>query len=68
LNDPEEYLKDLSSAVSSMRKPIIAAVAGSALGGGFELAMMCDIIYAAEDAQFGLFLFLLRDSILPPHN
>ncbi|CAL3963301.1 hypothetical protein PZA11_000963 [Diplocarpon coronariae] len=48
------YLKDLSDAVGSMRKPIIASVAGFALGGGFELAMMCDIIYAAEDAKFGL--------------
>jgi enoyl-CoA hydratase/carnithine racemase len=53
LSDAEEYLKDLSFAVTSMRKPIIAAVAGSALGGGFKLAMMCDIIYAAEDAQIG---------------
>jgi enoyl-CoA hydratase len=49
-----QYLKDLSDAVATMRKPIIAAVAGFALGGGFELAMMCDIIYAAEDAKFGL--------------
>lgn len=49
-----EYLKDLNDAVTSMRKPIIAAVAGFALGGGFELAMMCDTIYAAEDAKFGL--------------
>ncbi|KAL3426391.1 enoyl-CoA hydratase/isomerase [Phlyctema vagabunda] len=48
------YLKDLSDAVAAMRKPIIAAVAGFALGGGFELAMMCDIIYAADDARFGL--------------
>lgn len=35
-----EYLKDLSDAVTSLRKPIIAAVLGFALGGGFELAMM----------------------------
>jgi enoyl-CoA hydratase len=49
-----EYLKDLNDAVTSMRKPIIAAVTGFALGGGFELAMMCDSIYAAEDGKFGL--------------
>ncbi|KAH9217023.1 ClpP/crotonase-like domain-containing protein [Leptodontidium sp. 2 PMI_412] len=48
------YLKDLSDTVASMRKPIIASVAGFALGGGFELAMMCDIIYAADDCKFGL--------------
>ena len=52
----EAYLGDFVSnwnAVASARKPIVAAVAGFALGGGCELAMQSDIVIAADNAKFG---------------
>ena len=48
-----EYITRNWERMKSIRKPVIAAVAGYALGGGCELAMMCDIIIAADTAKFG---------------
>jgi enoyl-CoA hydratase len=48
-----DFISNKWERVAAARKPIIAAVAGFALGGGCELAMMCDIIIAADNAKFG---------------
>src|SRR5438445_2934438 len=48
-----DYITRNWEQIRRVRKPVIAAVAGYALGGGCELAMMCDFIIAADTAKFG---------------
>jgi enoyl-CoA hydratase len=48
-----DYITKNWETIRKIRKPVIAAVAGYALGGGCELAMMCDFIIAADNAKFG---------------
>jgi enoyl-CoA hydratase len=49
----QDYITRNWETIRGVRKPVIAAVSGFALGGGCELAMMCDFIIAADNAKFG---------------
>lgn len=49
----EDFITNGWERITTCRKPIVAAVAGYALGGGCEVAMMCDFILAADNAKFG---------------
>jgi enoyl-CoA hydratase/carnithine racemase len=53
---PDTYTTDMLAwwdTISKIKKPIVGAVNGYALGGGSEVAMLCDILLAGEDAKFG---------------
>lgn len=57
LTYPQTFLEDFLAsfdAIGRLRKPLIAAVAGYALGGGCEVMLMCDVVIAADTAKFGL--------------
>ncbi|KAI1644547.1 ClpP/crotonase [Daldinia loculata] len=49
----KSFIESWSQLTTQVKKPIIAAVSGHALGGGCELAMMCDIVYCTDQANFG---------------
>ena len=55
-NYPDTYMKDMLTCwdkITELKTPLIGAVNGYALGGGSELAMMCDILIAGKEAKFG---------------
>lgn len=58
-NYKNDFLGDWTGIVD-IRKPVIAAVNGFALGGGCEVAMMCDMIYAGDGAKFGQPVFTVN--------
>ena len=45
---------DIGRAITGMDKPVIAAISGYCVGGGFEIAMCCDLVYASDDSSFSL--------------
>ena len=49
----DDFIENWSSTITNIKKPIISAVNGHALGGGCELAMMADILYCSTSANFG---------------
>ena len=51
--DAEDFITDDWEVLADLRTPVVAAVSGFALGGGCEIAMMCDIIIAGDSAKFG---------------
>ncbi|PXF44793.1 Enoyl-CoA hydratase, mitochondrial [Gracilariopsis chorda] len=50
----QQWLQDWPKALHSMRKPVVMAVDGVALGGGFELVLLADVVFASRKAEFGL--------------
>lgn len=50
----KEIFTVIEDGFRNIRKPVIAAVNGKSLGGGFQLALLCDIIVCSEKAYFGL--------------
>jgi enoyl-CoA hydratase len=52
--DGNDIFKDIHDTIYNAEKPIVAGVNGVALGGGCELALLCDVVFCSEEARFGL--------------